>query len=364
MNNGSFVNGSCVLDLIEDREALTPIYWDYSLQNAEMEAYASTVIQLVLFLTGVPLNLYIIFRILQRHLYSQPTYLLFLNLAFCDLIICLVTVLFNVITGFAGHYSFGKSDYVRCQVCKVASLYLTMNSVSSVTLALISLDRCAFFVYPLKYPIHVTAKKTGLTLLVVWAFSISLTVPLFLGYGDLIFSVSCGFIFVGREHVKRATAHFVLEGFLYFVVVTIIILSNVGIVYIVCKQIKAARAIRRTSLTPDKKHKEQEMEVHRRELRKQLRLCRVFGSILLVNLVTILPAIALAMAAPLTKEIPNVYYMVVLLTLLSQVTLRPLVEALLTPELHMSTKQYKTLEKQCSMYFKMCFCSRTCAQQP
>ena len=67
---------------------------------------------IALFLAGVVLNLYVFGRILWKELYSEPKYMLLLNLCVADLVMCFVSVLFNIAMGFTGHYSFGNTDYI------------------------------------------------------------------------------------------------------------------------------------------------------------------------------------------------------------------------------------------------------------
>ena len=143
-----FANASCD---IEDRNNLTNENWDYSLLGTENVEYSRAGVQVALFLAGVVLNLYVFGRILWKGLYSEPTYMLLLNLCVADLVMCFVPILFNISTGFNGHYSFGNTDYIRCHVCKIAVVFAITFLVVTFTVVLLSIDRCLYFVRPLKY---------------------------------------------------------------------------------------------------------------------------------------------------------------------------------------------------------------------
>lgn len=110
---GILENGSCIIEDL-DMDVLTAEYWDYSLQDAEGEVYSRTAIQMVLFLTAVPLNLYVFGRILRKKLYFDPTYMLLLNLCVTDLLMC-VSILFNIAMGTTALVTLTLSDarYVK-----------------------------------------------------------------------------------------------------------------------------------------------------------------------------------------------------------------------------------------------------------
>lgn len=339
MDNTFFLNGSCVLETIVDRNTLTPLYWDFDLQQQKNEAYARTILQLLIFLTGVPLNLYVICKILWKRLFTQPTYLLLLNLAVADLLACLVSLPFNIASGFVGHFSFGNSDYIRCQVCKISAFFVLLTNLSFFNLALISLDRFAFFKIPLRYNVIITAKKTALALLGIWVLSTALVIPHLFGYGDVSFSTSCGFIFTAPNHIKRSIVSLIVSSIVFSAVMLVLIITNVWIVCIALKQIKATSKAENIQLQPisdeaqtneqlkGKKAKEKKLA------KKQFKLFKVFGGILLVDIITLLPAIALVIALVFTTSVPTGFWLFVLICIMSQVTFHPLVEAFLTPKL-------------------------------
>ena len=330
MNSSTVFNVSCILEDIVDRDVLTPDSWDYSGNHID------TSLQLVFFLLGVPLNLYVMVKILCKKLYSQPTYLLLFNLAFCDFLVCMITLLFNVITEFNGHHSFGDSDYVRCQVCKIAVAYIMLNLLTTFNLALLSLDRFAFFYIPLKYNKKVTPRKTVFALLGIWLLSGALVIAPLVGYGDFGFSLSCELPFTKREHIIRSIFQFVVTAVAFSAVVLTLGVTNIWIVCIAYKQIKAVKSERIELQNIDiatTDQKKQEKIIRNEAAQKQFKLFRVFGGILLVNFATYLLAIVLPVCLIFITYAPLELLISVKLTILSQVVLHPLIEAFLTPEL-------------------------------
>lgn len=345
---GRFINGSCVLEDLEDPGRLTPEFWDYDLQGAAVEAYIRTALQLLLVLTALPLNIYVIMRILRKKLYSEPTYLLLLNLACTDLLLSLVSILFNIAMGFTGHYSFGKTDYIRCQVCKIASLFLVFYHVTIFNMALLSLDRCFFFSRPLKYPNEITVKRTVIALVAIWAVSIAINIPPLAGYGDIGYSISCGFIFTSHRHIQRSYFQLALTGLAFTIAYAVLIVTNAIILQVVRKQTKASRIAATTSLemqgsTPEKQQQARAMRA--KKARRQCSLCRTFLGIMFVNFITIVPAAVLVLTTVFTHDIHTWYYNFVLLCIASQVSLHPLVEAFFTPQIRIKVLKHC---KRCS----------------
>lgn len=309
MNGSESLNGSCILEDIVDKDVLTPLLWDFEARKSVSLGLASTIVQLVFFLIGLPLNTYVIFRIVKKRLYSEPTYILLLSLAVTDLLTCLVPIPFHVISGFTGQYSFGSSDYIRCLVCKISATFLMTFCQSLFNLALISLDRFAFFKISMQYEATVTVKKTLIALLVTWLLSIGLVIPPLVGYGDSTFSISCGSVFITTKHIKRSILIILFNLVVQSVAVVILMVSNVWIVCIALKHIKNLRSvvIEMGAVGNIQESTEQRRKISRRIAQKQFKLLKVFGVILLVDFIIIIPSIVLGIAVLSTKQVPGEY---------------------------------------------------------
>jgi hypothetical protein len=143
----------------------------------QVAAYIHNAVFMTLFLLAVPLNFYVVGKIVWRKVYSEPTYILLLNLSIADLLMCSVHFVFSIAMGFAGHYSFGNSDFERCQVCRIGMVFSVVNLTSALTVMVLSIDRCIYFVRPLRYHIHMTALRTGVTITAIWVVSIFVYAP-------------------------------------------------------------------------------------------------------------------------------------------------------------------------------------------
>lgn len=312
-------------------------------QQPSYAGYQATIPLMLIFVTGLPLNLYIIIAILYKRLYTQPTYLLLLNLGIVDLFACFIPILFAIITGLRGEISFGESDYIRCQVCKLIGGYVLVINLQSFSICLLSLERLIFFVSPLRYRNSITSRRTGVALVIIWLLSIALTIPPLYGYGDLAFAMWCGYIFLTPPHASRSLIYLCVCAVYGAAEVVFLVLSNV---WIACIAVKSMNKVKGLRITPNPSQASRIMHgdtfaqyaAYKRKMsrdiaKKQLRFFQVFGSLLLVNFVTILPAIILVVVTIVTLEIPGGFVAFVHIAQMSQVTLHPIIETSIAPEL-------------------------------
>ena len=329
------MNFSCVLEEIEDREVLTLEYWNIVLLDPE--DYVEIIIFLIILFTGVPLNSLIMARIITKQLYTQPSFQLLLNLAIGDLLICLIPLLFNIIAEFRGTISFGNSDYIRCQFCKIAASYVMLNFQTIFTLLFISLDRFVYFKYSIRYDKFVNTKTILAALAGSWLLSFVLTIPPLAGYGEIVLSASCGTIYIRHPtHRRRSIPYIAVSATIHSVVLATLIVTNVWVVCIALKQLKtlkvkpgkvAAVVVEGWDVVPNQSKKEKEVA------KKQFRILYIFGGILIVHFATLIPAVILIVVIASGRSVPRFVYTVVLFSITSQATLHPMVEALSLPEL-------------------------------
>lgn len=331
------MNGSCVLEDLDDREVFTEEFWDLDQEGPEV--FIQLILHIIVFVTGVPLNSWIIVRIILKKLYSEPTYMLLLNLAVSDLLICLIPVLLNIIFESLRSYSFGSSDYVRCQVCTIAVVYIILNFQTIFNLTLISLDRFAYFKLSIRYHRIVRTERVGVALIIVWVFSVLLAIPPVAGYGDIVFSAGCGMIFTTSVHVKRSIPYIVIGFTIHTVGIVILIVTNVWILYIGLKHVRSLR-IKPVPKTEGNYFERRMSIIDVDSTVKQVKLFQVFGGILLVHFVTLIPAMVLVVIVLASDHIPAAFYRFVLFSLFAAATLHPLVEAFFTPELKKVFKKW------------------------
>lgn len=323
---------SCILEDFTDRDSFTPEAWNILLEDPGH--YAILVLYLLVFFTAVPLNTVVIVRLVVKRLYLQPTFMPLLNLAICDILYCLIPILFDIITQIRGEYSFGSSDYTRCGVCKIAGLFVVFNFLTLFTLLLIALDRYAFFRWSMWYNQIITSKKMLVALLVIWGISFVMAIPYMAGYGDLVFTISCGRSFTHPSHVKRSRATIVITALICTVIIAVVVVCNLWVLRIGVKQLHKIRPVGpEEGAGPDIERRIANRE--RAILKKQLKLFYLFGAIIIVHFVTFIPAIlAITVISLLAMPaIPTGLYVTVLFFLILQVALHPMVESFFTPEL-------------------------------
>ena len=332
------MNVSCAHGELDESDAgnLTETFWD--IVQEEPKDFTPIILHLLIFFTGIPLNSWIILGILFHKLYHQPTYLLLLNLAVSDLLICFIPVLLNIISNFLGYYSFGASDFIRCHACKIAVVYIILNFQTVFNLALLSLDRLMFFKLSIKYHHTVSTRRVGAVLGAVWLLSILLGIPPLLGFGDIVFAMVCGPIFVTRAHLEQSIPYIVVGIFVHTAVIVVVVVSNIWIVRIGLRHIRTLR-VKPTPKTTGGYFERRLSHIDVESTIKQFKLFQVFGVILLVHFVTIIPAIVLVgILMSSQSDVPKGLLKFVKVSLIAQATLHPLVEAFFTPELKKMAK--------------------------
>ena len=158
----SLHNFSCFQNVSKD--SVTETGWivdhpDDPIFDLKGNGYATSVIVSLIFLTGVPWNLFVIRTIVRKKLYdNNPTIMLLLNLAITNLLLGLLVMPFNIITGFSGEYLFGNNDIDRCHVCQTGVFLIILPWLSVHTISLMSFDRFVYLKWPLNYAILITPK--------------------------------------------------------------------------------------------------------------------------------------------------------------------------------------------------------------
>jgi hypothetical protein len=317
-------------------------HWEV-LYHPKFTGRASIIPLILIFVAGVPLNLYIVIAMIYKRLYTQPTYLLLLNLGFSDLLSCFVPILFGIITGLMGEVNFGDNDYIRCQICKISAGYMLMVFLHSFNIVLLSLERLAFFLSPLRYKTSVTPRRTVVVVMIIWLVSIGFTIPPLLGYGDAVFGLWCGFVFSSQPHIARGLVYFGLCAIFGVLCLTLLVVSNIWIGVIAIKSMIKVKNIH-TNVTPDhavrvttrtvKKSHVQKKKMSITIAHRQLRFFQIFGCILVVNIITRLPIIALTVVYMIDADVAEAKTIVtVQIAQLLQVVIHPVLETLIAPEL-------------------------------
>ncbi len=317
--------------------SVTVVYWDTEPHRGS--ALANAVIILCFIIVGVPSNLLILASILRQQLYREPTYILLLNLALADLLICLLFMPFTVVSGLAGSFIFGATDLQRCKVCQFAASCLTIFGLLTIHfLSLLSLDRFLFIRFPLKYYQLVTCTRSAVACGLCWILCIALSVPPLLGFGDIMFDLRvavCSMDPDGNNTVTTNIYYLVFVAAEICIPLGLLVVTNCWIVYIVQKQMRKIYSAR--------KEQEDSLVNFRTKLMsmlksskswKQIKLVKVFGAILIANIITWIPFFIRVVGTAIFEDIfPDWFHVVITVTIVSFAVIHPVIQAWLVPEL-------------------------------
>ena len=340
MENSSSVFLLDCLDPNLSRDSVTSEYWDSSTDHRS-SGLAIAILFLIFLFVGLPGNIIIIVNIIHRKLYKETTHILLLNLAISDFLVCFLVMPPTIISGFAGGYVFGSSDYVRCQVCQMGLITTALTLVSVYTLSLISLDRFVFIKFPLRYDSYVTVSRVISCLIATWVFSIFVALLPYSRFGGINFALTtstCILNFSGGLN-NYNIIYAALTVVLCIIPVALTIVINIWFACIVRKQIAKIYFVRK-SMRNNRVLRSQSIRMQaeatlKRRHAKQLTLVRVFGAILIANFVVWFPLAIFVVVKMAVEEdqIPEGINLVVYLCLLAHSIIHPLIEGCLIPEI-------------------------------
>lgn len=331
------------------RNAVTPEYWEsHSINDSFKASSTFTALCMLLFmLIGLPGNAVIIATIIYKKLYEEVTQILLLNLAISDFLVCLLFMPFNVISGFAGGYVFGGSDYTRCQVCQIGLIFLLLTVLSVNIFALMSVDRFIFIQFPLRYKNWVTVPRILVVITLIWLFSTMQAILPLLGFGETKYAYPYAVCLVNLSGYGKFTLNLYYGVLLVILALPAVILTAVTNIWIACivrKQIKKVYRTRRSfgNMEQLKEYNHGlRKKIHKQRNRKQLALIRAFGAILLSNVVVWTPCMILVVMSLFVngRVIPLGFYVFVYITFISHTVVHPLVEGCLIPDIKTTFKK-------------------------
>ncbi len=286
-------------------------------------------ILVLFFLVGTPWNIFVIVGTIYKRLYVQPTHILLLNLAVTNILFCVLVMPFGIVSGLAGEFVFGNSDYDRCQVCKTAGvLYYMLSEITLHTIALLALDRFIYIKYALKYDRIVTVRRACAAIAMTWVLSILLATPPLYRFGEIIFFFSCVIAIVGETELANNIHYGLFLGVETIIPVSIIIVTNVWVMCIALKQVSKWK---KNSL-PITTEKEISKKINLETRKKQMKLIKVFAGILSVYLINYSFVVVVLLVRTVTR-VHVIGYALSYLSLLMNPIQIPVIESFFLPEL-------------------------------
>lgn len=357
-NSGNF--GYSCFDEDLNHTGVTSVRWVSSTPNT---ATATASILLLYFIIGLPCNLFIILTILWKKLYHEPVHILLLNLALNDLLLCVTYIPINIISGFAGEFIFGGDDVTRCRVCQTGVIFIIFIQMNLHLVALMSLDRFLFFQCPFRYPRLVTVKSTTAAVLVTWLFCILISIPPLFKFGEIRFTHSISTCTIYLLDRTELTYNIFFEVFSIMeslvLPITVLVVSNVGVLRIVCKHISKMYGNgpedAQRNECGENAEKGESNSRSRLKSKKQLRLVKVYGAILISNLVTWAPDVVnVSFIFAFCKRpfvIPHGLFVSNYVFFVSSVIIHPLLQACLIPDIRNIFTKYgrRSQDGQCNV---------------
>ena len=290
----------------------------------------------IILLVGTILNVLVAAIICRKHLYTQPTFLLLLNLSVTDLLLCVLVMPFHIITGFSGEFVFGNSDLIRCRVCKIAMVLTVLIAQSLYSVSLLSFDRFLFITKPLRYHQFVRIKTIVPAIFLTWLISISIGLPPLFEVGQINYSQA---LFHCTLDIHEETVYTLILVFAALPPLTVIIVFTIWVACIAQNQLRKVYKTQLSFTSAAEKLDSTMRTVYKRTKKRrsqlQFHLVRVFGAIIVINIVTWLPMLGWICAAAATskQDIPLFFKSMAYISFLTQPALHPILEASLISEI-------------------------------
>ena len=329
------------------RNLVTPEFWEIHSINSTYSnnALGTAIVMLLFFIVGLPSNFLVIVSIVKEKLYKESTHILLLNLAISDLLVCFLVMPFTIVTGFAGEFVFGNSDYTRCRFCDFGAVFIALTIFSANIIAIISIDRFIYIKFPLRYNQLMRVPVVITVVIVFWIVSIFESLLPVIGFGQITFSFSttaCLLNLFGEgKYTMNMYYMFLVIGFA-IIPVGLIIFFNIWLACIVSKQIKAVYGTIQSLGNNEELRKYNQSlrkQIHKKR-RKQLVLVKAFGAILLSNIIVWIPLVCHFISTLIVDPnlIPLGNYSFAYISLIMHSVLHPLIEGWIIPEIKSSIK--------------------------
>ena len=298
---------------------------------------------LLFLLIGLPLNLTVMAVILWKKLYKTPSFMLMFNLMLSDLIYILLVIPVQLSTAITGEFwTVLGTDRAKCAACRGGgALSAVFLLISPLTICFMSFDRYLFIYKPMRHDKIITSVRVFIALIIMWLVSVVIAILPLVGFGHIIFDslfLACSDDISGTASDTNL-AYAVFINIVYAIPIILLVIFNLLVVYIVQKNIRAIYKYRRSqvgSATRRARSKELHTQFKKKRQNKELRLVRVFGGLLLANLVSWLPVITLGLVTVISRDtslVPYPLHTVSVILFMMQVATHPIVEIALLREL-------------------------------
>ena len=273
------------------------------------------------------INLFVlIFTVCHPRSLKQPSIIFLTNFLLVNLLMATLTMPCVIITGIFGEWIFGETPEEKnatCQFFGFASTYALQLII--MTLTVISVDRFFFIAKPLLYKRVVNTSVAVVVVTSVWIISFLMHISPFLGLGKYRFLTSvgtCGCLWFGQRNYVLYLSSFT-SLFIIIIVVTTF--------WTFCFSRKFIQTIRQQHCTT-----ELERDIHEHIYMQRIKkLFGIFGVLLTVVIVTIVPGVIVAVIQGLTSDrLPLSVFTFVLVMFLLNCVINPIVQSYFRKEVY------------------------------
>ena len=334
---------NCLADDISSVNISNATAWKIR-EDLRRGAPAVAIVFAIYFIVAFCWNFFIILTFLKRRkLLREPANILLLNLAIADIAVAVTQMFFSVVTESYKEFIFGASDVVRCGMCNfVGVFFMLLYGVSMHTLALLSFDRFLLLYKPFKYKKIMTQRTTIVFVLGIWLIATILAVPAVLGFGQIEFNLSFGSCvprFSGTN-LKSQLSNFYYVAYVaiesLFPIITIV-LCSFWTYWFVNKFLK--RNYRRRSFYNRRGTEGATQQRHEdtRYHRQQQQLVKVFGALLVSNLVSWSPVliVIIVVSAIGAEQVKHEVYVFGWICFLTAPVFHPIIESFFVKDMRL-----------------------------
>ena len=312
---------------------------------------------IIFFLISFSWNLFIIVTFLVKYrLLKEPGNILLLNLAVGDFLVSITTLLFSIVTEIAQEFIFGQSDTVRCSFCDFTGTSFIFLLASSLhTLAALSIDRFLLLSLPLRYKKIMKIWTAVVIVIFIWAISFIIAIMPVFGFGQVEFNQRFGYCvprFTSINLVSGINNYYypvvgVIEA---IIVMVIIVVTSISTYRIVAHFLKVNFRRRSTYRRPQDQQNESV-----RHQRQQSQLVKVFGALLISNIITYTPVIIVVIifAALPADDVPGEVFIFGWICYLTTPVVHPIIESFFVKDLRIIVeKGQRNLRRASTVFFR------------
>lgn len=303
-------------------------------------------------------NLFIIISFMvKRKLLKEPGNILLLNLAITDFLYAVTTIMFSVVTEIAQEFVFGTNDIVRCRLCDFAGIFFYMLVLVAVhTLAVLSLDRFIHLTKALQYKKIMRKWIVFLIIFCIWVLSLIISLFPIFGFGQYEFNTNFGAClprFTGENANTGINNYF----FVVFTILELLIPMGVLVVtsiwtYKFISKFFKKNLRRRTLYRRDSASTTGDNEEEKKHKKQQIQLVKVFGALLLSNIISWTPFVIVAIIVVFVsaESIPSEIYIFGYIAFLTSPVFHPIIESFFVKDLRYHVTRAKKFIGRGSTY--------------